>query len=95
MPAELILGRRFDEAGEIRAADLAAMFQTTNLDGSPLDNDALPVVAALQRRIPSHGQIRFKPLDHDWRTIEITALPIEGQGGRHLGAMAMFWELSD
>jgi hypothetical protein len=93
-PAELILGQRFDEAGAIQAAELAAMFQTKNLDGSPLANDALPVVAALQNRVPSHGQIRFKPGDRDWRDIEITALPIEGQGGRNLGVMAMFWELS-
>lgn len=94
-PAEIILGKHFDDAGEINAEDLAEMFVTTELDGSPLENKALPVVIALTERIPAHRQIRMKGFDQEWREIEITALPIEGQGGRHLGAVALFWELSD
>lgn len=94
-PAESLLGKRFDEAGEIRAEELAKLFDTTHLDGSPIDNSELPVVVALAERIPAHGQLKFRTLDHAWRNIEITAVPIEGQGGRHLGAMAMFWELTE
>jgi hypothetical protein len=28
-----------------------------------------------------------------WRTIEVTAIPLVGEGGRRVGAMALFWEL--
>jgi PAS domain-containing protein len=94
-PAEIILGRHFDEVGEINADDLADLFVTTELDGSPVENKALPIVVALTERVPAHRQIRLKGFDRVWREIEITALPIEGQGGRHLGAVALFWELSD
>jgi PAS domain-containing protein len=91
-PAEQILGKRFDEAGEINAKAISELFETSDVDGSPLENHALPVVVALTKRTPAHRRIRFKTLDQAWREIEIAAVPIEGQGNRHLGAMAMFWE---
>jgi hypothetical protein len=34
----------------------------------------------------------MRGLDGAWRTIEVTAFPIEGQAERHLGAVALFWE---
>ncbi len=71
------------------------MFETSHIDGAPLDTGSLPIVIALTERVPAHRRIRFRTLDQAWRQIEITAVPIEGQGNRHLGAMAMFWELPD
>ncbi len=91
-PAEALLGRRFDEAGEMRGEELATIFQTTAEDGSPLSADALPINVALAQRRPAHLPMRIRGLDGVWRRIEVTAFPIEGLGGRHLGAVAIFWE---
>lgn len=91
-PAEGLLGVRFEEAGRIHADQLAEHFQTTRLDGTPYPNAELPVVVALTDRVPSHDTIRVRGLDATWRILEITAFPVEGQGNRHLGAVAMFWE---
>lgn len=91
-PAERILGRRFEEAREMPGEELAAMFQTTDEDGSPLDAESLPINIALTKRRPAHRPIRICGLDGVWRRIVITAFPIEGYGGRHLGAVALFWE---
>ena len=91
-PAEAILGRRFDEAGPMPGEELSTMFWTTAEDGSPLDADDLPVNVALRKRRPAHLPFRIRGLDGVWRRIEVTAFPIEGQGGRHLGAVALFWE---
>ena len=92
-PAEAILGKRFDEVGEIHADELAELFVTTGLDGEPVPTEELPIVVALAEHRPAHGELRIQSLDsHDWRQIEITAIPIEG--ARHLGAMALFWESS-
>ncbi len=91
-PAEPILGRRFDEAGEIAADRLAEVFVTSDPDGSPIPSEELPLVVALTQQIPSHRKIRISALDGSFRLIEVTAIPIVGQGGRHLGAMAAFWE---
>jgi len=92
-PAESILGRRFDEAGEIHAAQISELFVTTGLDGEPVPNKELPVVVALTEHHPAHKELRIQRLDsREWLQIEVTAIPVEGQEGRHLGAFAVFWE---
>ena len=91
--AEALLGRRYDEAGEMPVSELANIFETKREDGSPLNADDLPLGVALREARPAHDRIRMKGLDSVWRTIEITAFPIEGQGERHLGAVALFWEV--
>jgi PAS domain-containing protein len=91
--AETILGVRFDEAGEMPASELDARFETTDLDGSPMSAEELPLLRALTDWVPSHGPVRIRADDQIWRVIEVTAIPLIGEGDRRLGAMAMFWEL--
>ena len=91
-PAEELLGVQFDDAGPIQAADLAAMFKITDLNGDPLPNSELPVVAALTTRLPAHRAVQFHGLDGVLRQVEVTATPVVGQGDRFLGAFATFWE---
>jgi PAS domain S-box-containing protein len=91
-PAEEVLGIRFDEAGEIPASEVADRFVTTDLDGSPLATEQLPLVIALTRAEPAHRPLRFKAGDGSWRMVEVTALPVTGHADRILGAVTMFWE---
>lgn len=91
-PAEAILGVRFDEAGVIRADQIAELFQTTDPDGSPVPSEELPVVVALRKQVPHHRPLRVRGLDGSWRRIEVTALPLLAAGDRLLGAVAGFWE---
>jgi PAS domain-containing protein len=90
--AEVVLGRRYDEAGQMPGDELAAIFQTTKEDGTPLSSEEIPINVALLERRPAYQRVRFRGLDGVWRVVEATAFPIEGQGGRHLGAVAIFWE---
>jgi PAS domain S-box-containing protein len=89
--AEAVLGRRYDEAGEMPASELAEIFQVAAEDGSPLD--AAPVTVALVERRPVTQRVRFKSLDGIWRLVDVAAFPVPGQGGRQLGAVAFFWEV--
>ena len=91
-PAESVLGQRFDDAGPINASELAERYATADLDGTPLPGEELPIVVALQERIPAARALRIKDYLGQWRSIQVSSAPIEGQGGRHLGAFAMFWE---
>ena len=91
-PAELLLGRSFDDQGELPLSDLATVFVTTALDGSPIAAEDLPIGIALLQRRPAHGRVRFVAFDGVARTIEATAFPVEGLGSRFLGAVSMFWE---
>ena len=44
------------------------------------------------QRVPVRGGLRVRGLDDVLRSIEVLAIPLEGQGGRRAGAAAVFWE---
>lgn len=94
-PAEELLGVQFDDAGPIQASDLASMFKVTDLNGEALPDSELPVVIALTKRLPAHRALQFHGLDGVRREVEVTAMPVVGQGDRFLGAFATFWESED
>lgn len=91
-PAETLTGAR-SEAGDFPAEVHAELFKVCHLDGSPIHDEDMPLTIALTRRVASHMPLRFCGLDGTWRTIEVTALPLVGQGDRLLGSVAMFWEI--
>ncbi len=90
--AEVILGQRYEEHGELTAAEWSSIWDPTTDQGTPLPPEELPLMIALTRRQPAHRHMRITGLDGVVRQIEVTAFPIEGQGGRHLGAVALLWE---
>jgi PAS domain-containing protein len=92
-PAESLLGVRFDVAGPQRADELVALFEVRDLDGRVLPDSEFPVGVALTRHAPAHRALRFRARDGVWRTVEVTAIPLEGMGARFLGVLATFWEL--
>jgi PAS domain-containing protein len=89
-PAEALLGRPFNEAGAMNLKTWSTVFRATDEDGTPLPQDALPLSVALRERRPAHRVIRITSLDGAKRTIEVTALPLDGLNGRSLGAVAAF-----
>src|SRR3712207_5396425 len=89
-PAELILGQRFGETGEIAVEELASLFETTADDGTPLANDELPITIALVEGRPAHRTFWIRGLDAVPRHIEVTAFPLITQTGALLGAVAFF-----
>ena len=92
-PAEAILGLRFDETGEMAAAEWEEVFTPRDGAGSPLPAEALPLTIALRERRPAHGDFYIRGLDLVLRHIEVTAFPLIGQAERDLGAVALFWEV--
>ena len=91
-PAEAILGVRYDETGEMPLAEWGTMFQPMDKQGQPLAPEQLPLTRSLQHRRPSAAEISICGLDGVMRHIEIFSFPLIGQGNRHLGALAIFWE---
>lgn len=91
-PAEALLGVQFDDVGTIRAEQLVGMWKVTDPEGNEIADFDFPVVVALTKRMPAHRVVRFQAMDGVWREVEVTAIPIEGQGGRFLGVLATFWE---
>ncbi len=91
--AEAILGHRFEESGEMAAAELSTMFTTTDDDGAEIPPEGLPLMMALRGHVPAHRTFWIRALDGVRRHLEVTALPLIGQSKRIIGAVAIFWEI--
>lgn len=95
-PMEAIIGQRFDETGEMTLDEWCTLFELTDDDGSPLPREERALVIALEEQQAAHRAmwVRKKP-DGVRRKLEVTAFPLEGQSGRHLGAVVFAWEAHD
>ena len=91
-PAEAVLGNRFDETGEMPASEWTTVYAASDGEDRPLPPEELPLMIALRQHRPAHGILTIRARDHVRRRIEVTAFPLAGQGGRQLGAVAIFWE---
>ncbi len=91
--AETLVGQPFAEAEQMALDDLGTIFQVVDEHGSAVPRDRMPLTVALRERRPVHVRLRGQGLDGTRRTIELTAFPLQGQAGRHLGAVAIFWEV--
>ncbi len=92
-PAEELIGKRFDEVGEIRRGEFSALFKPVDDHGNPIKREDLPLTIAIDKGEPAHLRYWIQALDGVRREIEGTAFPLVGQAGRCLGAVAFFWGL--
>ncbi|MFN2421387.1 MAG: hypothetical protein ABR527_08425 [Gemmatimonadota bacterium] len=92
-PAELILGRRFEETGKMPLDEWSTIFTPTDEEGTTIPPEELPLVIALTQGRPAHRRMYIQGLDGVPREIEVTGIPLFGQADRHLGALALFWEV--
>jgi len=91
--AERILGRRFEETGEMSATEWGMEWRPSDDDGTPIPPEKLPLSVALAQRQPAHGRFWIRGLDNVPRYIEAHAFPLTGQADRFLGAVAITWEV--
>jgi PAS domain-containing protein len=91
-PAERVLGMRFEETGEMPAADWASEWLPQRDDGTPIPAEDLPLVVAVRQGKPAHGAFVIRGLDGRRRHIEVTAIPLVRAGDQVVGAAAFFWE---
>jgi len=85
-----LVGRRFEETGQMDAAQWATEFGPVDDSGSPIPWTDLPLTVSLQSGRASHTRMHLRVLDGSVHDIEMSALPIVATGGAR-GAMAIFW----
>ncbi|HYI22690.1 MAG TPA: PAS domain-containing protein [Candidatus Limnocylindrales bacterium] len=90
-PAEVLLGQRFDEIGEMQLDQRRRIFSFRDEQGNPLPDDQPPLVVALRERRPVHRRVWARGFDGIDRELEVTAFPLLGGGGHLIGGVAMFW----
>jgi PAS domain-containing protein len=93
-PAEPIVGQRFEETGEMPMSEWSSVFEPTDEAGVPIAPKEQPLAIALLERRPAHRALWIRGLDSVSRHVEVTCIPLIGQAGRYLGAVAIFWEVA-
>jgi PAS domain-containing protein len=88
--AAALLGRRFEETGQMSASEWTATFGPFDADGTPMSYDELPVTLALRGNRPAHADFRIRSATGTEQGIEASALPLVGDRNFH-GAIVIFW----
>jgi PAS domain-containing protein len=94
-PAEEVLGKRFEDTGEMPATEWATIFKPMDEEGNILSPGDLPLVKTLQNAHPYHKTFWIESLKKDRQKISVTSYPIIGRTGKFLGAVAIFWKSKD
>jgi PAS domain-containing protein len=93
-PAERLLGRAYEENDVLPIEEWSVAFTPTSEDGRPISAEELPLVVAFTQRRPAFlSPILLTSGDKVQRRVASVAFPIVGQQDRHLGAVAVIWEV--
>ncbi|HTN23012.1 MAG TPA: PAS domain-containing protein [Solirubrobacteraceae bacterium] len=88
--AGALLGRRYEETGQMTAPEWTATFGPFDEDGRPIPYDEVPLTHALRGNRPSHGGFMIRSAGGAEHAIEASALPLVGDQNFH-GAIVIFW----
>jgi PAS domain-containing protein len=88
--AGILLGRRFEELGQVGQEEWGALFGPFGDDGTAIAYDELPLVSAIRSGRPAHAALTIRSADGAEHAVEASAFPILTAHGSQ-GALAMLW----
>ena len=94
-PAEEILGKRFEDTGEMPIAEWGTIFKPMDELGMIIPPQDLPLVKTLKNAYPYHKAFWIESLTGKKQKISVTSYPIIGRTGKFMGAVAIFWNSKD
>lgn len=94
-PAETVLGKRFEETGEMPVEMWSRIFKPIDEFNKEIPPEDLPLVKTLRDFSPYHKSFWIKSLQGNTEKIALTSYPIISRENKFLGAVAMFWKLKD
>lgn len=94
-PAEQLLGVRYEETGEMKVETWSTIFKPMDEKGNPMSPEELPLVRTLKNCKPYHKVFWIESLKGQKQKISVTSYPIMGRASNFLGAVALFWEMSE
>jgi len=94
-PAEDILGRRYEDTGEMPVEEWSTIFKSKDENGNLLDPGELPLVRTLHNQLPYFKTFWIESLIGKSIKISVSSYPIIGRNGVFVGAVAIFWSPSE
>jgi len=94
-PAEELLGKRFDETGEVPVEVWSTIFEPMDESSKRIPPEELPLVKTLKDCYPYHKTFWIKSLLGKIEKISLTSYPIIARENKFLGAVAIFWKARD
>jgi PAS domain-containing protein len=94
-PAEIILGKKYEETGEMPVSVWGTIFKPVDENRNPLSPEDLPLVKTLRNRKPYHKTFFIESLMGKIEKISVTSYPILGRPDRFIGAVALFWDANN
>ncbi len=92
--AAALLGRRFEEVGQLAQEEWAREIGPFDEDGEPLAADSLPLAMALREGHPAQGRFHIRLGEDSLREVEVSALPLL-EPDFYEGALVVFWPIED
>lgn len=89
--AAALLGRSFEDAGQMTAEQWTAAFGPLSTEGEPLEFDQIALTKAVQAGRPAHGSFCIRTSSNDKHAVEAAAFPLVASETGSSGAMIMFW----
>lgn len=90
-PAEEILGKRYEDTGEMSVDEWGTAFNNKDDFGNPLAAEELPLVKTLKNQLPYHKTFWIESLQGKAERISVTSYPVISRSGKFQGAVAIFW----
>jgi PAS domain-containing protein len=94
-PAEDILGKRYEDTGEMPVEVWGTIFKSKDENGKLLDPEDLPLVKTLLNQLPYFKTFWIESLSGKTEKISVSSYPIIGRAGVFHGAVAIFWRPTD
>jgi PAS domain-containing protein len=94
-PAEEVLGRRFEDTGEMSVEEWSVIYKPIDEFGNVIPAEDLPLVKTLNDCSPYHRTFFIQSLQGQPQKISLTSYPIMGRTGKFLGAVAIFWKVKE
>ena len=91
-PAEEVLGKRFEDTGEMPVEEWSTIFKPLDEKGNAMAPEELPLVRTLKDELPYHKSFFIESLKGQLQNISVTSYPIISRTGKFLGAVAIFWK---
>ena len=87
-----LIGKPFDQLGQMSAWDWGGMLHLQDLEGNEIKRGQSPAGVAFFQRRPSHQVLSAQGFDGRRRRIEATAYPLFSKQDDFSGVVAIFWE---